>query len=1008
MERKWRRSSEWPVLWLSFSLACLSQAVAELNYSVAEEVPQGSVVGNIAKDLGLNTQRISERNLRIISDSSAQYFEINSVSGALVIKEIIDREVMCELSSTCSLHLQVILQNPLEMHRVVVEILDVNDNAPQFPARNTTLDISEAAGPGTRFRLESAHDPDVGINSLRTYQLASNDFFALTVETKSDGSKFPELVLEKALDRETQEGFRLLLTAVDGGQPEKSGTTLVHINILDVNDNAPVFDQPVIKVSLLENSPPGTLVTQLNATDIDSGLNGQITYHFSKYTSDKILKLFSVDSKTGEILVTGDIDYEMADMYDVTLQARDSGNPAMEGSCNVKIEVVDVNDNTPEVTLTSLTSSIREDAEPGTVIALISAKDLDSGKNGKMTLKVASGLPFKLMSVFGEHYKLVTDGRLDRETVAEYKVVVTATDAGTPPLSSHNAFVVALSDVNDNAPTFSQSSYSVDITENNAPGTLIVTVSAFDPDFGENARLLYSILESPVQGTSVASYVYINQDNGNIVTMRSLDYEQMNAFQIHVQVRDSGSPPRTSNVTVHVFVVDQNDNPPVILYPAHNAEEGVQLTIPSSAPVGHVVGKIVAVDPDSGYNAWLSYSIPPGQDAALFSINPHSGQLCTTRKLAEDDKDVIGTTYSFSVVVKDNGELAQLSSSVSVTVTVEEEGADTTSDSHMISRRGPDWMTNSTLYLIAALAAVTGVFLITMVVLLVRCLQHRTDSDCCYPRKGLRTRPSYHQRNNKDLHLQLNTDGPIRYMEVVGGTQEPYTRTYRPCYSTLSSRSDFVFVKTPMLSHNNTLNMTLTRKHLTNSVNEQKPPNQDWRFNQNQRPGPSGAAATPEVAVGTGPWPNPPTEAEQLQALMAAANGASHTSSPPLYSSPRSCLLISEVSEATNTLTPGTMGLSTRYSPQFTLQHVPDYRQNVYIPGSTATLTSNPQQQQQQQLQLQQQMLPNMPPQQALPPAQATGPDGAAGGGAPGAQSEPPKAAQTPASKKKSTKKEKK
>lgn len=821
MERKWRRTSEWPVLWLSVLLACFSRAIAELNYSVAEEVPPGSVVGNIAKDLGLNAQRIRERSLRIISDSSAQYFEINPVSGALVIKEIIDREVLCELSSKCSLPLQIVLQNPLEIHRVLVEVVDVNDNAPQFPARNTTLEISEAAGPKTRFRLESAHDPDVGINSLRTYQLAPNDFFSLTVEKKSDGSKFPELVLEKALDRETQDGFRLLLTAVDGGQPEKSGTTLVLIKILDVNDNAPVFEQPVIKVSLLENSPPGTLVTQLNATDIDSGLNGQVTYHFSKYTNERIKKLFSVDIKTGEILVIGDIDYEMADMHDVIIQARDGGNPAMDGSCNVKIEVVDVNDNVPEVTLTSLSSPIKEDAQPGTVVALISAKDLDSGKNGEITLKVASGLPFKLMSVFGEHYKLVTDGRLNRETMAEYKVVVTATDAGTPPLSSHKVFTVALSDVNDNAPTFSQASYSVDIAENNSPGTPIVTVSASDPDSGENARLSYSILESPILGTSIASYVYINQDTGNIFTMRSLDYEQINAFQIHVQVRDAGSPPRSSNVTVHVFVVDQNDNPPVILYPAHSAEEGVQLTVPGSAPVGHVVGKIVAVDPDSGYNAWLSYSIPPSPDAALFRIDPHSGQLRTARKLAEDDKEVIGATYSFTVVVKDNGE-PQQSSSVSVTVTVEEEGgANAGSDSRKIPRRGPEWLTNSTVYLIASLAAVTGVFLITMVVLLVRCLRHRTDSpDCCYPRKGVRSRHSYHQRSHKDLHLQLNTDGPIRYMEVVGGPQEPYTRTYRPCYSTLSSRSDFVFVKTPMLSHNNTLNMTLTRKHLTNSANE--------------------------------------------------------------------------------------------------------------------------------------------------------------------------------------------
>ncbi|KAK7140929.1 hypothetical protein R3I93_015163 [Phoxinus phoxinus] len=442
--------------------------------------------------------------------------------------------------------------------------------------------------------------------------------------------------------------------------------------------------------------------------------------------------------------------------------------------------------------------------------------------------------------------------------------------------------------------------------------------------------------------------------------MRSLDYEQMNAFKIEVQVRDAGSPPQASNVTVHVFVVDQNDNPPVVLYPIHSEDTGLQLTVPHAAPVGHRVNKIVAVDPDSGHNAWLFYSIAPGDDSSQFHIEPHTGELRTAQKLMDDEQG--GKThpaYSFVVVVRDNGQPA-LSTSVSVTVTIEEKSADKSTDFRIIPHKGTG-MTDVTLYLIISLGCVTVVSLLTMAVLLVRCIRHKDGSTCCYSRTGFRSRHTYQQRAHKDLHLQLNTDGPIRYMEVVGGAQDPHTRTYRPCYSTLSSRSDFVFVKTPMLSHNNTLNMTLTRKHLMNSANEQKPPTADWRFTQNQRPGPSGAAATPEVAMGTGPWPNPPTEAEQLQALMAAAN---------------------EVSEAANTLAPGTMGLTTRYSPQFTLQHVPDYRQNVYIPGSTATLTSNQQQVQQQQ---------------ALPPAQVPVP-----------QPEPPKAAQTPASKKKSTKKEKK
>ncbi|XP_059202391.1 protocadherin gamma-C5-like isoform X10 [Centropristis striata] len=967
MDSRQRKRSGGGRLWrLCFYLASLSCASAQLSYSVSEELNPGSVVGNIAKDLSLSAQGIVQRRLRVVSESTTQYFEVKQATGDLVIKQKIDREQMCELSSSCSLHLQILLEDPLDIHRVVVDILDVNDNAPQFSTRNISLEISEAAAPGTRFRLESAHDPDVGTNSLRTYHLATNDFFILNVESKSDGSKFPELVVDKPLDRETQASFRLLLTAVDGGQPEKSGSTLMLIKILDVNDNAPVFDEPVKKVRLLENVARGTLVTKLNATDADSGSNGEISFLFSKYTPERVLNIFSVDSKSGEIRVKGDVDYEKGTAYHITVQARDGGSPAMEGSCNVIVDIVDVNDNAPEVTLTSLTSPIREDSAPETVIALISARDLDSGVNGEVKLAVQPGLPFKLNSAFGMHYSLTTSGNLDRETVPEYTVVIKATDAGSPPLSSQTTFVVKLSDVNDNAPTFSQPSYSVDIPENNAPSAPIAAVSATDPDLGDNARISYSILPSMVQGSPISSYVYINPESGHIYSMRSLDHEQLKAFRIEVQARDAGVPPRTANVTVHVFVVDVNDNVPVIVYPSHPKDKGLQLTLPPSASPGHLINKLVGVDADSGHNAWLFYSIAPGPNAGMFRIGAHTGELRTARKWAEEEG---GSTYDIVVIIQDNGDPPK-SSSVNITVTVDEKA--TANDAPASPRHTPFYhrtgMSDITLYLIISLACVSAVSFITFVILMIRCLRHRGpglgDSDCCC--YGRHRSSRYHQRPSKDLHLQLNTDGPIRYMEVVGGPQDPHTRTYRPCYSTLSSRSDFVFMKTPMLSHNNTLNMTLSRKHLMNSACEQKPPNNDWRFTQGQRPGPSGATGGPEVAMGTGPWPQPPTEAEQLQALMAAAN---------------------EVSEATATLGPGTMGLSTRYSPQFTLQHVPDYRQNVYIPGSTATLTSNPQQQQ---------ATAQQATQQALPPPQAS------------AQPEPPKAAQTPASKKKSTKKEKK
>lgn len=821
MDSRQRKRSGGGRLWtLSFYLACLSCASAQLSYSVSEELSPGSVVGNIAKDLSLTAEGIVQRKLQVVSESTAQYFEVKQATGDLVIKQKIDREQICELSSVCSLHLEVLMENPLSIHRVVVDILDVNDNAPQFSTSNISLEISEAAAPGTRFRLESAHDPDVGANSLRTYHLAANDFFILKVETKSDGSKFPELVVDKALDRETQASFRLLLTAVDGGQPEKSGSTLLLIKILDVNDNAPVFDEPVTKVRLLENVARGTLVTKLNATDADSGTNGDLSFLLGKYTQERVLNLFSVDVKSGEIRVKGDVDYEKTAAYHITVQARDGGSPAMEGSCNVIVDIIDVNDNAPEVTLTSLTSPVSEDSAPGTVIALISARDLDSGMNGKVSLTVQPGLPFKLISAFGMHYSLITAGNLDREAVPEYTVVIKATDAGSPPLSSQTTFVVKLSDVNDNAPIFSQPSYSVDIPENNAPSAPIAAVSATDADLGENAHISYSILPSMVQGSPITSYVYINPETGHIYSMRSLDHEQLNAFRIEVQAQDAGVPPQTTSVTVHVFVVDVNDNAPVIVHPSYPKDKRLQLTVPPSAGPGHLINKLVGVDADSGHNAWLFYSIAPGPNSGMFRIGAHSGDLRTTRKWAEEEA---GSTYDIMVIIQDNGDPPK-SSSVNITVTVDEKG--TANDAPASPRHTPFYhrtgMTDITLYLIISLACVSAVSFITFVILMVRCLRHRGPglggSDCCCYTHHRSSR--YHQRPSKDLHLQLNTDGPIRYMEVVGGPQEPHTRTYRPCYSTLSSRSDFVFMKTPMLSHNNTLNMTLSRKHLMNSASE--------------------------------------------------------------------------------------------------------------------------------------------------------------------------------------------
>ncbi|XP_073686261.1 protocadherin 1 gamma 32 [Garra rufa] len=808
MESKelFRKSLDWAAVWIVLNALCFATHASELLYSTTEESKPGTIVGHLTKDLGIDVEVIVLREMRIISESNAKYFDVDLTSGALVVKQIMDRERMCGGNLHCHTRIQISLQNPLEMHSVMIEIVDVNDNAPRFQSRNTSLEVSEAAAPGTMFRLESAHDPDVGANSLRAYFLSQNDCFILKVESKSDGSKIPILVLNKYLDREKTSEFRLILTAVDGGSPEKSGNSAIFINILDVNDNAPHFHNPAKRVTLVENSPHGTLVTTLNASDADHGHNGEISYTFDKYTPDNVLKLFSVDSMTGEVRVTGLVDHELANVYDVTVLARDRGIPPMEGSCNIKIEIIDVNDNTPTFSINVVSPVISENVSSGTVIALIKIKDEDTGKNGDVSVHIQYGLPFKISSPYKGLFTLMTDGLLDREAVAEYTITLTATDSGSPPHSSEESFVLRLSDVNDNPPVFSQPSYSIDIDENNAPNAPLLSVSASDPDVGENSTVYFSILESEALSRSVSSYVYINPDSGQIYAMRKFDYEQLNAFQFIVQVLDRGAPAQSSNATVHVFIKDQNDHPPVLIYPAPPSDGTLQFLVPSTAGIGHLINRITFVDGDSGHNAWLFYSLS-GVGAEMFHIGAHTGELRTARKLIEENSKSV---FSFIVIVKDNGR-PSLSTSVVVNITLAEKASDVLSERRSSISKRPAG-SDLTLYLIITLSFVITVSFLVTIVVAVRWLSHRGYVVCLMQKLGFKHTSREHQHN--DLHLQLNTDGPIRYMEVVGASRDLHKHMYTHGFSTISSRSDFVFVKAPQ----STLSMRLSKRLFAHSL----------------------------------------------------------------------------------------------------------------------------------------------------------------------------------------------
>ncbi|XP_073477108.1 protocadherin gamma-C5-like isoform X42 [Aquarana catesbeiana] len=879
----------------------------QLRYSIAEESDPGTVVGNIAQDLGLNLADINKRRLRLGSEGSSKYFTIDQKHGALIIQERIDRESLCGSSSSCLLHLEVVAENPLELFSLDIEILDINDNYPTFSVTDQEIKIIELfASPGVRFPLPSAEDLDVGKNSVRHYSLNQNPYFSLSEKFRNDGTLIAELVLEKNLDREEKSGHKLILSAIDGGEPPRSGSTQINIIVLDVNDNAPVFDQASYKVGLLENLPPKTVVVKLNATDLDEGANSEILYSFDDHTLNAAKKIFELNEITGEIFIKGAVDFEVARMYELFVKAVDKGSPRREGRCVVQVEVLDVNDNVPEIIFTSTNNEVPENASIGTVVGFLTVRDRDSGKNGEIKLIIPLDLPFKCQPM-SNRYTLVTSGHLDREKVSQYTITLIASDLGSPSLSSQTSIIITISDVNDNPPVFLQSAYNAFISENNEPGRLLCTVSAGDSDEGDNAKLIYSIAENHIDGSPVSSFVYINSDTGNIYAQRSFDYEQFQVLQITARVEDSGSPKLFSNVSVYIFIQDTNDNYPSILYPENSGEGISQETIPRSASVGYLVSKVSAVDLDSGHNAWLTYSLLQSGSPALFHISEYTGEVRTLRGLQETDN----TEHRLVISVTDHGE-PSLSSTVTLIVNIMENIAQESPKSH-------DFLTNSkstpnmTLYLIISLVAISLVSLVTFVILLVRCLRKNYDSSCgsCFPNKSLPV--SYMDQYKPTLYL--NTDGTLKYMEVRMAPPEPPGSCYAPCFPAAINIPD-----TTLTHYQSNPHIAEPKPTSDNWFSEthQAQPNADWRISQAQRPGPSGAQPTEEAGV----WPNNQFETERLQAMiLASAN---------------------EAAEGTSGLggSTGTMGLSARYGPQFTLQHVPDYRQNVYIPGSTLTPTN--------------------------------------------------------------------
>uniref|UniRef100_A0A8C1GDD0 Protocadherin 2 alpha c n=1 Tax=Cyprinus carpio TaxID=7962 RepID=A0A8C1GDD0_CYPCA len=814
MQQRARSSWRRRLIFMALGMLLWRGVCAQVRYSLSEEQKEGSVVGNLAKDLGLDIRTLKERRFRIVSTSGDSLFTVNQNDGILSVNGKIDREEVCEKSGSCVINLKIALENPLEIHYVSIEIVDVNDHAPRFPEKEKRLEISESALPGARYQLQAARDPDGGMNSVQQYKLTHNENFRIEVKDRGEDRKMPFLILQKPLDRETSRRHKLVLTALDGGRPPKSGTMDIIVDVLDVNDNMPVFTQEIYSVTLQENVPVGTTVIQVNATDMDDGPNGEVFYSFGKDIDSSLINLFDLNSRTGEMTVIGQIDFEEMHNFEIDIQASDKGPVPLTSDKSITIKIIDVNDNVPEIEVTSFSSAVPEDSKIGTTVALISVSDFDSGVNGKVLCYITEEVPFRLMASSQDNiYALVTASSLDRETVPRYDITLVAKDAGQPPLSSFKTITVQISDVNDNSPAFSLSPYTFYVMENNIPGKSLFSVFASDRDLDENAVVHYNICRDPGDENKYASFINVNSENGEIYALKSFDFETVKMFQFHVLATDSGTPSLSSNVTVNVFILDQNDNVPVILHPysANGSAEGVE-EIPRNVNAGHLLTKVRAYDADIGYNGWLLFSLQEVSDHSLFGLDRYTGQIRTLRSFTETDEAL----HKLIILVKDNGNVSLSATATVIVKVVEPKEAFAASD--VTNTVKDEEENNVTFYLIITLGSVSVLFVISIIVLIVMQCSKSTD----YSSK-------YLQDTNYDgtlCHSIQYRSGDKRYMLV--GPRMSIGSTIAPG------------------SNRNTL---VIPDHRRRDSGEPKAPNTDWRYSASLRAGMQSSVHMEESSV---------------------------------------------------------------------------------------------------------------------------------------------------------------
>ncbi|CAD7079234.1 unnamed protein product [Hermetia illucens] len=654
-----------------------SRAVdTRIQLEVLEGDPRGTVVGYIPTRPDF-TYRFNE---------PPREFTLDQNTGEIKTNAILDREDRDRYD------LVVLSSQPTYPIEVRITVLDINDNAPEFPEPNIAVSFSESAASGTRVLLDAATDRDIGVNGITdNYRIVDGNYedkFRLAVTTNPSGDvSYLHLETTGKLDRESRGFYTLNISATDGGEPPRSGYLQVNVTIVDVNDNPPIFDHSDYIAALDENVPPGTSVLKVTASDSDLGDNSKITYYLADTETQ-----FTVDPETGVISTAerlscpeqtcptynhlvaensgssavGSTSTSCPKSCVFTVFARDHGSPRQDGRTYVTVNLRDTNDHDPIIQFryfpsTVSVATVDENAPNGSVVATVSVVDMDQGLNGETSIKILSGNEM-------QHFRLEktpsfdivrVNGVLDREEIGKYNLTVLATDKGTPPRTATAYLIIHVNDVNDHDPVFEKSEYSAVLSELAPIGTYVASITATDEDTGVNAQIFYDF----VSGNN-KQWFAIDSASGLITTQASLDREVQGTVELSISARDGGPNPKWAYTQLKVTILDENDEAPQF------SQQSINVSLSENTPPNTLVAMLTAADHDQGTNGSVTYSLPTilqHKYPDMFALDSLTGQLTTKSRL---DREKIAQ-YEILVVARDQG-IPPQSSTATVYLNVED------------------------------------------------------------------------------------------------------------------------------------------------------------------------------------------------------------------------------------------------------------------------------------------------------------------------------------------------